>query len=73
MQRFVAVMNDLHKGRDSGQVWSWLVDASAILMALVSVSGFILIFLLAKKRTSGLLVAAAGSLNCWALYSAFVP
>jgi hypothetical protein len=70
---FFAVMNDLHKGRDSGRIWSWLIDASAVLMAFVSLSGFVLIFLLARKRTSGLLVALAGALICWALYSAFVP
>jgi len=23
---FVALMNDLHKGRDSGRVWSWVID-----------------------------------------------
>ena len=70
---FFAVMNDLHKGRDSGAVWASVIDASAILMLLVSVSGFVLIFLLAKKRFSGLLVALAGALICWALYARFVP
>ena len=28
---FIAVINDLHSGRDSGKVWGWLIDASAIL------------------------------------------
>ena len=70
---FFAVMNDLHKGRDSGTVWASVIDASAVLMALVSVSGFVLIFLLAKKRVSGLLVALAVALICWALYAHFVP
>ena len=50
---FVAVMNDLHKGRDSGAVWASVIDVSGILMVLVSVSGFVLIFLLAKRRLSG--------------------
>ncbi|MEM6472511.1 MAG: PepSY-associated TM helix domain-containing protein, partial [Planctomycetota bacterium] len=35
----IAVMNDLHKGRDSGTAWSLLIDISAILMAAFSVSG----------------------------------
>ena len=70
---FFAVMNDLHKGRDSGTVWASVIDASAVLMALVSASGFVLIFLLSKKRVSGLLVALAGAVICWALYARFVP
>lgn len=70
---FWAVMNDLHKGRDSGKVWAGIIDASAVLMVLVSLSGFVLIFLLAKKRFSGLLTAGVGALICWALYARFVP
>jgi len=70
---FFAVMNDLHKGRDSGKMWAWLIDGSALLMIVVSLSGFILIFLLAKRRFSGLMVAAAGALVCWAFYLRFVP
>ena len=70
---FFAVMNDLHKGRDSGRVWSWVIDVSAALLVLVSLSGFLLIFFLAKKRTSGLLVALVGTLLCWVLYLWFVP
>ena len=70
---FFAVMNDLHKGRDSGKVWSAVVDGSAILMCIVSLSGFVLIFLLAKKRVTGIMVAAAGALICWGLYVLFVP
>jgi hypothetical protein len=70
---FWAVMNDLHKGRDSGRVWAWVIDASAALMVLVSLSGFVLIFLLAKKRIPGLVVAGIGALISWALYLRFVP
>src|SRR5579863_4245507 len=41
---FVAVMNDLHKGRDTGAVWSSIIDISAGLMTLVSLTGLVLIF-----------------------------
>ena len=33
---FVGVINDLHKGRDTGKVWSVVIDVAAILMSLVS-------------------------------------
>ena len=29
---FVAVMNDLHKGRDTGKTWSAVIDVSAVLL-----------------------------------------
>ena len=32
----VAVLNDLHKGRDAGKKWSAVIDFSAVLMTLVS-------------------------------------
>jgi hypothetical protein len=70
---FFAVMNDLHKGRDSGPRWSLLIDLSAILMTLVSLTGMVLIFLLKRYRASGLIAAAAGCLICWGIYVAWVP
>ena len=57
---FWAVINDLHKGRDSGAIWGLVIDISAVLMTLVSITGFVLIFFLLKRRFSGLLIFAAG-------------
>jgi hypothetical protein len=57
---FWAVINDLHKGRDSGPVWAAIIDISAVLMTLVSITGFVLIFFLLKRRISGLFLFAAG-------------
>jgi hypothetical protein len=70
---FVAVINDLHKGRDSGKTWSWLIDLSAVLLTLVSLTGLLLLFFVYKRRTSGLILAAAGTLLCYLVYLRFVP
>ena len=70
---FVAVMNDLHKGRDSGKAWGWLIDASAILLTLVSFTGLVILWFIYKRRISGLLIAAAGSMLCFLVYKIFVP
>ncbi|WP_217706959.1 PepSY-associated TM helix domain-containing protein [Pedobacter ghigonis] len=69
----VAVINDLHKGRDSGKAWSWIIDISAVLMTLVSISGIILICFIKKKRLSGFIIAAAGTLICYLIYKFLVP
>lgn len=70
---FVAIINDLHKGRDSGKVWSWLIDISAGLLVLVSVTGLVLIWFMHKRRTNGLLLVVAGTVVCFILYKFFVP
>jgi hypothetical protein len=69
----VAILNDLHKGRDSGKPWGVAIDISALLLTLVSLTGLILIFFLFKRRTSGLLVLAAGALLCYPEYAIWVP
>ena len=50
----VAVLNDLHKGRDTGRGWAWVIDVSALFMALVSITGLLLLLVLKKRRVSGL-------------------
>jgi hypothetical protein len=69
---FVGVINDLHKGRDTGKVWSVLIDISAVLLTLVSLTGMVLLIYLKKKRFSGLLVAALGLLLAYMIYKLFI-
>ncbi len=69
----IAVLNDLHKGRDTGPVWSILVDASAIVLTLISLSGLILLFYLKLRRTPGLAVAVAGAVVAVVLFFMGVP
>jgi hypothetical protein len=69
---FVAVLNDLHKGRDTGGKWSAVIDFSAILMTLVSLTGLTLIFFLNKRRLFGLLIALTGALLCYLAYALWV-
>ena len=61
-QGLVAVLNDLHKGRDTGPIWSWAIDVSAAVLVLISLTGLILIFTLKLKRRSGLVIAILGTL-----------
>ena len=42
----IAVLNDLHKGRDTGRAWSIFIDASAIVLTFISLSGLVLLFYL---------------------------
>jgi hypothetical protein len=69
----VAVMNDLHTGRDSGKKWLWLIDASAIFLTLVSLTGIVMICFMKRKRLNGVLLAIIGALICYLVYYFLVP
>jgi uncharacterized protein len=70
---FGAMINDLHKGRDTGHAWKAMIDVSAVILCLVSFSGLILIFFLHRRRVAGILALGAGALVAYVLYVAFVP
>jgi len=69
----VAVINDLHKGRDSGPAWSLLIDVTAVLMVLVSITGIILIFYLRRRRFSGIVTAVVGTILVAVVFALWVP
>ncbi|MBO0949389.1 PepSY-associated TM helix domain-containing protein [Fibrella forsythiae] len=64
----VAIINDLHKGRDTGKGWSWVIDGSAIFMTLISATGLIILLFLRKRRVIGLILAVLGTLLCYGAY-----
>jgi hypothetical protein len=57
---WVAVVNDLHKGRSTGGAWKWLIDVSAGFLIVVSVTGLVMQFFLKKRRRSAFVAAGAG-------------
>ena len=69
----VALMNDLHKGRDTGPAWSWLIDISSVLLALVSLTGLALMAWIKRHRLNGYLAAIVGSVLVYLLYLLAVP
>ncbi|MBP6716885.1 MAG: PepSY-associated TM helix domain-containing protein [Acidobacteria bacterium] len=69
---FAAIINDLHKGRDSGDAWKWLIDLSAVLLVFVSLTGLVLIWFVHKHRVAGLLSLAAGSLITYLIFLLWV-
>ena len=69
----VAVLNDLHKGRDSGEAWAWVIDLSAVVMIVMSLSGFGLLFYLKKRRVTGVFTAVVGTLLLFAAWFLWVP
>ena len=69
----VAVINDLHKGRDSGPAWAIVIDVAAALMAVIALTGLVLLFYLKMRRVRGLVVVALGTAVVAAVYWLGVP
>lgn len=69
----IAVLNDLHKGRNSGEVWRWFIDISALLMVLFVLTGVCL--LIPKKKTfqTGMKWMGLGSVISLLIYIFSVP
>ncbi len=61
-QGFIGVMNDLHKGRDSSTLWRWVIDISAGLLVLISLTGLGIQFFMRKRRLSALSWAIIGTI-----------
>lgn len=57
---WIAYLNDLHKGRNSGAAWSWFIDVFAAACLVFSLTGLVLLWLHGAKRTSTWPLVGAG-------------
>lgn len=67
-QGLMGFFNDLHKGRDTGKAWLWVIDISAILMTIISLSGLILLLYIKKKRLAGIVLLFTGLVIIYVIY-----
>lgn len=65
---WVGFLNDLHKGRDTGKTWAWVIDIAAGLMVLISLTGLVLLLFIKRKRVNGLALLVAGTLLVYLVY-----
>jgi uncharacterized protein len=70
---FLGKLDDLHKGFDAGPAWYWIIDLSAILLTVSSLTGMVTLFSLRARRKSGLVVGAIGMATVVVIYIVFVP
>ncbi|MFL5606262.1 MAG: PepSY-associated TM helix domain-containing protein [Gemmatimonadaceae bacterium] len=60
-QGAVGMLNDLHRGRDAGRAWAWLIGVAGVFLVFLSLTGLGLLFYLKKVRIKALLVMTAGA------------
>lgn len=68
----IAVLNDLHKGRDTGPVWAWFIDIIAVACVLFSLTGLGLLWVHAKRRPSTWPLTGLGLVIPLILYLVFI-
>ena len=66
-QGAIGVLNDLHRGRDAGRSWAWLIDVSGFFLIFLSLTGLGLLWYLKKVRLKGLTTLAAGAVLLYVL------
>ncbi len=54
----VSLLNDLHRGKNVGTAWSWLIDISAIIILLLSLAGYILFLTIKTRLVTNLILTA---------------
>ncbi len=57
---WIAWLNDLHKGRNSGTVWKWFIDIFVLACIVFSLTGLVLLQMHARNRPSTWPLVAAG-------------
>ncbi|QJE94680.1 PepSY-associated TM helix domain-containing protein [Luteolibacter luteus] len=58
----ISYLNDLHKGRHTGPVWSWFIDIFSIACVVFCLTGLALLWVHAKRRPKTWPIVAAGIL-----------
>lgn len=59
---WIAWLNDLHKGRNTGTVWVWFIDIFAVICIVFSLTGFGVLWIHGRERAEVWPVVGAGVL-----------
>jgi hypothetical protein len=68
----LTVLNDLHRGKNAGIAWKWLIDLSAGLFLVMSLVGYLLFFSMRHKLPQALILTLGSAAVLAALFLFFV-
>ena len=69
---WVAFFNDLHKGRNTGVVWSWFIDLFAVACVIFCVTGLLLLQRYSSSRPMTWPLVGLGLVLPWVLILLFI-
>ncbi|WP_232522287.1 PepSY-associated TM helix domain-containing protein [Marinimicrobium alkaliphilum] len=64
---WIALFNDLHKGRNTGTAWSWFIDIFAVACVIFSITGLVLLKRHAANRPTTWPLVGLGLVIPWIL------
>lgn len=70
---FAGRLVELHRGADAGAAWRWVIDLSAALFLIISITGLTLWMFVPKWRMIGLGAVVTSVVICASVYFALVP
>jgi hypothetical protein len=65
---WIGAAADLHKGAATGPVWRLLMDLTCLWIAVSTITGFLMVLSLPKRKAWGLISVAAGTVAAIAAY-----
>ena len=69
----VTIVQDLHKGKNSGAAWKLLIDVSAVVILALSLVGYVLFFSLRFRLRMALILTGLSAAVLVGLFVFFVP
>lgn len=69
---WISYFNDLHKGRNTGSVWSWFIDIFAVACIVFCITGLLLLQRYASNRPSTWPMVGLGLVLPWILILLFI-
>jgi hypothetical protein len=69
----MAIIQDLHRGKNSGSAWRWVIDLSAWIVLGLSLIGYVLFFSLRFRLKTSLILTAVSLAVLVGIAWLFVP
>jgi hypothetical protein len=67
------LLGDLHKAKNSGATWKWVIDLSGAIIVALSIIGYVLFFSLRFRLRTSLILTAASLAALFSAYLLLVP
>ena len=69
----LTVMDDLHRGKNVGKAWQWVIDLSGVVFLVLSLVGYVLFFTLRFRLRVALVLTALSLGTLAVIFVVFVP
>ena len=69
----VTMLDDLHRGKNVGAAWKWLIDISGVVILILSLIGYVLFFSMRFRFRTAMILTGVSLAAILAVFVLFVP